>query len=340
MSGSLDRPQEFGRYLLDERIGYGGMAEIFRATVHGPDGYSKQVALKRILAHLAVDPERRFQSADDMAQALETFIFRGETHAGARELSTFLQRLFREDSQTTMIGERPGRLLQGRVTRIARKPRKAVHGGYLFRGLEIVEESTNRKVVVVLPEFTGDDIYSFPLFCRKGCLVAAHDLQLNNALADGSVVFAATPESVLVLDPTHVGPRRRSSSASEAKVPRSSREIVESLVAAAGGVVDRGGRQGRLPESRPERPAKGPTSPTPSSRPLGLASLETEINLTEDLEQMGSVLDRSDGEGEEITRLRSGPSSTLRSAPRHQFPGPGPLAPSATRPPRRPPQRR
>ena len=42
-------PETFGRYLLLERIGAGGMAEVFRAALQGPQGVEKLVALKRML---------------------------------------------------------------------------------------------------------------------------------------------------------------------------------------------------------------------------------------------------------------------------------------------------
>ncbi|MCK5798141.1 MAG: protein kinase, partial [Deltaproteobacteria bacterium] len=43
----------FGHYLLNRRIARGGMAEVFLATQHGPEGFERQVAIKRILPHLA-----------------------------------------------------------------------------------------------------------------------------------------------------------------------------------------------------------------------------------------------------------------------------------------------
>ncbi len=46
-------PQQFGPYVLLEKIGQGGMAEIFRATISGPGNFTKEVAIKRILPSLA-----------------------------------------------------------------------------------------------------------------------------------------------------------------------------------------------------------------------------------------------------------------------------------------------
>jgi serine/threonine protein kinase len=45
----------FGRYRLLDRLGAGGMAEVFRAVLDGPQGLSRTVVLKRILPNLAHD---------------------------------------------------------------------------------------------------------------------------------------------------------------------------------------------------------------------------------------------------------------------------------------------
>jgi len=50
-------PQRFGRYLLEERIGGGGMATVYRATFSVEGGFEKEVALKVIRGELSEDPQ-------------------------------------------------------------------------------------------------------------------------------------------------------------------------------------------------------------------------------------------------------------------------------------------
>ncbi|HEY0709554.1 MAG TPA: serine/threonine-protein kinase [Polyangia bacterium] len=46
-----------GRYEIKERVGMGGMAEVFRAIARGPGRYQRELIIKRILPHLAAEPE-------------------------------------------------------------------------------------------------------------------------------------------------------------------------------------------------------------------------------------------------------------------------------------------
>jgi serine/threonine protein kinase len=61
-TSDLDAPRaeprpRIGRYEIMERIAVGGMAEAFRARAHGPGGYQRELVIKRILPHLAEDPD-------------------------------------------------------------------------------------------------------------------------------------------------------------------------------------------------------------------------------------------------------------------------------------------
>jgi serine/threonine protein kinase len=49
--------QQFGKYQLLEKIGVGGMAELFKAKVIGEGGFEKLVAIKRILPHLSEEQD-------------------------------------------------------------------------------------------------------------------------------------------------------------------------------------------------------------------------------------------------------------------------------------------
>jgi hypothetical protein len=55
----------FGRYTLLERIGEGGMAEVFRARLSGAESFTKLCAIKRLKPHLALNPEAVNQFIDE-----------------------------------------------------------------------------------------------------------------------------------------------------------------------------------------------------------------------------------------------------------------------------------
>jgi DNA replication ATP-dependent helicase Dna2 len=95
----------------------------------------------------------------------------------------------------------PQESVKGYVVRIASEPRPAAKGGYLFRGLELAGDGDNARRFIIFPEFVGNGLYEFPLLCWEGALVACFDLQLNNRLEDGSIIYTATPDSELVLEP-------------------------------------------------------------------------------------------------------------------------------------------
>ena len=60
MSGTTDKlvtGSIFGRYEIQERIGEGGMALVFRASLKGPQGFVKEFALKILKEEVAADQE-------------------------------------------------------------------------------------------------------------------------------------------------------------------------------------------------------------------------------------------------------------------------------------------
>jgi serine/threonine protein kinase/tetratricopeptide (TPR) repeat protein len=57
-SGAMKiEPETFGRYALLEKIGQGGMADVFRAKSYGVEGFEKVLVIKRILPKLAREPK-------------------------------------------------------------------------------------------------------------------------------------------------------------------------------------------------------------------------------------------------------------------------------------------
>jgi len=54
---SSNAPIRFGKYILEERLGCGGMAEVWRTKLVGLQGFERTMVIKRILPHLVEDPD-------------------------------------------------------------------------------------------------------------------------------------------------------------------------------------------------------------------------------------------------------------------------------------------
>jgi serine/threonine protein kinase/tetratricopeptide (TPR) repeat protein len=81
----LALPHAFGRYTLTERIGEGGMAEVFLAQVTVAEGLSKRVVIKKIRKELADQPEFTRMFVDEAKIAL------GLNHANIVQVFDFGQ---------------------------------------------------------------------------------------------------------------------------------------------------------------------------------------------------------------------------------------------------------
>src|SRR6476661_2218314 len=57
VAGVVQMRDRLDRYTLVERIGRGGMAEVFRARVQSLGGFERDVAVKVLLPNFAAEPE-------------------------------------------------------------------------------------------------------------------------------------------------------------------------------------------------------------------------------------------------------------------------------------------
>ena len=102
--------QRFGRYLLLERIGSGGMAEVFRAVAHGMEGFQRTFVVKRIRTDHGAQPdfldmfvnEARISALLDHENIVQIYDFGEEAgcylltmeYLRGKDLSTVLRKLY------------------------------------------------------------------------------------------------------------------------------------------------------------------------------------------------------------------------------------------------------
>jgi serine/threonine protein kinase len=101
----------FGPYRLVERLGAGGMAQVFRAVAKGPEEFTRQIVVKRILPELSGNPDFVRLLADEarlsallhhrgIVQVLEYGVADGEhylamEYVAGRDLASLLNQLIR-----------------------------------------------------------------------------------------------------------------------------------------------------------------------------------------------------------------------------------------------------
>ncbi|MFH2006186.1 MAG: serine/threonine-protein kinase [bacterium] len=86
MTDEQEQQIRLGRYTIQELLGAGGMAEIYRASVEGPEGFAKPIVIKRVKRKFAEQEvfvrmfidEARINAALDHANIVSVFDF-GET---------------------------------------------------------------------------------------------------------------------------------------------------------------------------------------------------------------------------------------------------------------------
>lgn len=67
----IETGKKFGKYTLLERLAAGGMAEIFKARVEGPDGFERIVAIKRLHKQFSEDQEFVTMLVDEAKLAVQ-----------------------------------------------------------------------------------------------------------------------------------------------------------------------------------------------------------------------------------------------------------------------------
>lgn len=97
--------------------------------------------------------------------------------------------------------------VDGTVKRIVAETTAARSGDYRLRGLELAVHGDADRAFIILPEqlveYGRSDLYDFPGLCRIDASVRGLNLFLNNRLDDGSVIYSAGPDALLILEPHH-----------------------------------------------------------------------------------------------------------------------------------------
>ena len=153
-------PQRFGRYWLQEKIGRGGMAEIFRATI-GPkaDTYAFELAIKRLLTELENDPKQvgMFLTEADIAKFLRHPNLVQVYEAGSIEGHVYI-------AMEYIWGHDLARLIENlRRRRLLLPPEMSVYiAMQVLRALDYVHQAKNARgdrMAIVHRDVTPSNVY-------------------------------------------------------------------------------------------------------------------------------------------------------------------------------------
>lgn len=84
---------QIGRYAIIDRLGAGGMAEVFRCRQTGLGGFDKTVVIKRILPHLASEPEFINMFLDEARKVLDFGVARARGRLANSQVGTLKGKL-------------------------------------------------------------------------------------------------------------------------------------------------------------------------------------------------------------------------------------------------------
>ncbi len=176
--------------------------------------------------------DKRFQTAEELAQALRACVFETNHLSGDEELAALLEELYVEDTLVNKV-EMPDHV-QGQIRRIAIKPKRMQQGSLSFRGLELISDQDNKKIIIIFSDALGPDLFDFPLFCWEGAHLAATRIKFNKQKEDGSLVYDATAEADFILNRDHYSAEKQAQSLWE-KVAIAAE--IEAMILAIGGTV-------------------------------------------------------------------------------------------------------
>ena len=92
------REQQYGKYLLLDRIAVGGMAEIFYKPSYFKGDVPEQIE-QILMRALEKEPEQRYQSAWEMQYDLDKFLANNEFTPSNQHLATFMKQLFADEME-------------------------------------------------------------------------------------------------------------------------------------------------------------------------------------------------------------------------------------------------